>query len=216
MAAMCGNWDCPVLLVTGDEASLRRFLTGLPGVDQVGVEQRAAGLATRSIKKAAKLWAIDAAISMVDLTTLEGADTPGAVRALCAKARRPDPDRPDVPPVAAVCVYPDLVETAVEALSGSPIVVASVATAIDFDQSTEAFESDSAVLNLLASAGVARTELVSVADAKAHLQATLDSSVNDRVILSADGTGNTYELINQTLGGTAVESPVTAPPTIST
>jgi hypothetical protein len=86
--------------------------------------------------------------------------------------------------------------------------VSSVATAIDFGQSVEAFESDSAVLNLLASAGVARTELVSVADAKAHLQATLDSSVNDRVILSADGTGNTYELINQTLGGTAVESPV--------
>src|ERR671931_1794931 len=85
---------------TRDETALRRFLLGLPGVDQVGVEQRAAGLATRSIKKAAKLWAIDTAISMVDLTTLEGADTTGKVRSLCAKARRPDPDRHEVPAVA--------------------------------------------------------------------------------------------------------------------
>jgi deoxyribose-phosphate aldolase len=114
---------------TRDETTLRRFLHGLPGVDQVGVEQRAAGLATRSIKKASKLWAIDTAIAMVDLTTLEGADTHGKVRSLCAKARRPDPERSDVPQVAAVCVYSDLVATAVEALRGTPIGVASVATA---------------------------------------------------------------------------------------
>jgi deoxyribose-phosphate aldolase len=114
---------------TRDETSLRRFLHGLPGVDQVGVEQRASTLATRSIKKAAKLWAIDTAISMIDLTTLEGADTVGKVRSLCAKARRPDPERPDVPQVGAVCVYPDLVATAVEALTGTTIGVASVATA---------------------------------------------------------------------------------------
>jgi deoxyribose-phosphate aldolase len=118
----------PLTDATRDEASLRRFLHGLPGVDQVGVEQRAAGLGTRSIKKAAKLWAIDTAIAMVDLTTLEGADTRGKVRALTAKARRPDPERPDTPHVAAVCVYPDLVETAVEALRGTGIHVASVAT----------------------------------------------------------------------------------------
>ncbi|HEX4223321.1 MAG TPA: deoxyribose-phosphate aldolase [Pseudonocardiaceae bacterium] len=115
--------------VTRDESTLRRFLFGLPGVDQVGVEARAATLATRSIKKASKLWAIDTAISMVDLTTLEGADTPGKVRTLAAKASRPDPERPDVPPVAAVCVYPDLVETAVAGLAGSTVGVASVATA---------------------------------------------------------------------------------------
>ena len=115
--------------VTRDESSLRRFLHGLPGVDQVGVEQRAAGLGTRSIKKASKLWAIDTAIGMIDLTTLEGADTVGKVRSLCAKARRPDPERPDVPQVAAVCVYPDLVETAVDALRGTKINIASVATA---------------------------------------------------------------------------------------
>jgi len=111
------------------DSSLRRFLHGLPGVDQVGAEGRAAGLATRSIKTTAKAWAIDTAISMVDLTTLEGADTEGKIRSLCAKARRPDPSDPSVPHVAAVCCYPDLVETAVEALKGSSVGVASVATA---------------------------------------------------------------------------------------
>lgn len=115
--------------VTRDESSLRRFLHGLPGVDPVGLEQRAAGLATRSIKKASKLAAIDLAISMIDLTTLEGADTPGKVRALAAKGRRPDPDQPDTPQVAALCIYPDMVATAVAALAGTPIGIASVATA---------------------------------------------------------------------------------------
>ncbi|MBE1498773.1 deoxyribose-phosphate aldolase [Amycolatopsis lexingtonensis] len=118
----------PLADATRDDASLRRFLLGLPGVDQVGVEQRAAGLGTRSIKKDAKRWAIDTAISMVDLTTLEGADTRGKVRALAAKAVRPDPERQDTPRVAAVCVYPDMVATAVEALQGSGVHVASVAT----------------------------------------------------------------------------------------
>jgi deoxyribose-phosphate aldolase len=115
--------------VARDEAALRRFLHGLPGVDQVGAEGRAASLAARSIKTTAKAWAIDMAISMVDLTTLEGADTPGKVRSLCAKAARPDPSDASVPSVAAVCVYPDLVETAVSALRGSPVQIASVATA---------------------------------------------------------------------------------------
>jgi deoxyribose-phosphate aldolase len=112
--------------VARDNASLRRFLFGLPGVDQVGAEARAAGLFTRSIKTTAKAWAIDTAIGMVDLTTLEGADTPGKVRSLCAKAVHPDAT---APPVAAVCVYPDLVATAVDALRGSTVAVASVATA---------------------------------------------------------------------------------------
>ncbi|WP_112264881.1 deoxyribose-phosphate aldolase [Lentzea terrae] len=119
-----------------DESSLRRFLHGLPGVDQVGVEQRAAGLGTRSIKKAAKLHAIDLAISMVDLTTLEGADTHGKVRSLAAKAKRPDPERPDVPRVAAVCVYPDMVKTAADELKGTGINIASVATAFPSGRST--------------------------------------------------------------------------------
>lgn len=115
--------------VTASESSLRRFLHGLPGVDQVGAEERAARLGTRSIKTTAKAYAIDLAVSMVDLTTLEGQDTTGKVRALCAKAVRPDPTASDVPHVAAVCVYPDLVSTATRALAGSGVNVASVATA---------------------------------------------------------------------------------------
>jgi deoxyribose-phosphate aldolase len=112
-----------------DAGSLGAFLHGLPGVDQVGAEERAARLATRSIKTTAKAQAIDLAISMVDLTTLEGADTRGKVRALCAKAVHPDPGDPSVPKVAAVCVYSDLVATAVAQLKGSGVGVASVATA---------------------------------------------------------------------------------------
>ena len=122
--------------VATDEASLRRFLHGLPGVDPVGVEQRATGLATRSIKKAAKLAAIDLAISMVDLTTLEGSDTAGKVRTLAAKARRPDPENPETPHVAALCIYPDMVATAVEALAGSGVGIASVATAFPSGRSS--------------------------------------------------------------------------------
>jgi deoxyribose-phosphate aldolase len=108
---------------------LRGFLHGLPGVDRVGAEARAAMLASRSIKTTAKQWAIDTAISMIDLTTLEGQDTPGKVRALCAKAKQPDPADPTAPKVAAVCVYPDLAHVAAEELKGSGIHVASVATA---------------------------------------------------------------------------------------
>ncbi len=115
--------------VVASDAALRQVLHGLPGVDQVGVTERAAALATRSIKREAKLWALDAAVRMVDLTTLEGADTPGKVRGLCAKARQPDPGDPEVPPVAAVCVYPDLVAVARRELAGSGVAVASVATA---------------------------------------------------------------------------------------
>ncbi len=115
--------------VTSSEQALRRFLTGLPGVDQVGAEARAATLGTRSIKTTAKAYAIDLAIRTIDLTTLEGADTPGKVRALCAKGRRPDPSDPTCPPVAAICVYGDLVADAKAALAGTGIKVAAVATA---------------------------------------------------------------------------------------
>jgi deoxyribose-phosphate aldolase len=115
--------------VTGSDASLRRFLHGLPGVDQVGAEQRAAQLSTRSIKTSAKAFALDLAISMVDLTTLEGQDTDGKVRSLAAKAMHPDPSDPSCPPTAAICVYGDLVATAKEALRGSKVNVAAVATA---------------------------------------------------------------------------------------
>jgi deoxyribose-phosphate aldolase len=114
---------------TASDASLRRFLHGLPGVDQVGAEQRAASLGTRSIKTDSKRAAIDLAIGMVDLTTLEGMDTPGKVRALASKAMRPDPADPTCPPVAAVCVYGDMVGVARETLGSSGVHVAAVATA---------------------------------------------------------------------------------------
>ena len=114
--------------ITRSDGSLRRFLHGLPGVDQVGAEARAAGLGTRSIKTTAKAYALDLAIRMVDLTTLEGQDTPGKVRALSAKAVRPDPADPTCPSTAAVCVYPDMVTTAKEVV-GDRVNVAAVATA---------------------------------------------------------------------------------------
>ncbi len=120
--------------VTRSQAALRTFLHGLPGVDQVGAEGRAAMLATRSIKTTAKAWGIDLAIRMVDLTTLEGADTPGKVRALCAKGRRPDPTDPGCPSVAAICVYPAMVPTAALALQGTGMHLASVATAFPSGQ----------------------------------------------------------------------------------
>ena len=109
-------------------SALREFLHGLPGVDEVGIKARATALGTRSIKNDSKSWAIDMAIRMVDLTTLEGMDTPGKVRAMCAKALRPDPTDPTAPSVAAVCVYGDMAPVA-RAAVGDNLHVAAVATA---------------------------------------------------------------------------------------
>ncbi|MBN9238170.1 MAG: deoxyribose-phosphate aldolase [Micrococcales bacterium 70-64] len=118
------------------EKSLKLHLEGLPGVDAVGLEQRAAGLGTRSIKTTSKAWALDTIIRLIDLTTLEGADTPGKVRSLVAKALNPDPSDPSTPRVAAVCVYGDMVPAAVAALGPAwsngkddGVNVAAVATA---------------------------------------------------------------------------------------
>ena len=122
------------------DTTLRRYLEGIPGVDAVGLEQRAAGLATRSLKTTSKAMALDRVIQLIDLTTLEGADTPGKVRSLVAKAITPDPSDPTCPRVAAVCVYGDLAAIAVDALGAfhapraraagtSGIAVAAVATA---------------------------------------------------------------------------------------
>ncbi|HUW77528.1 MAG TPA: deoxyribose-phosphate aldolase [Candidatus Nanopelagicaceae bacterium] len=115
-----------------DHSGLSRFLSALPTVDQVGAEGRAAMLGTRSIKTTSKAYAIDTAISMIDLTTLEGSDTPGKVRALCAKAVRPDPTDASTPRVAAICVYNDMVGVArehLDSIGGQDIRVAAVATA---------------------------------------------------------------------------------------
>jgi len=119
-------------LVDGSDASLKKYLGALSGVDQVGADARAAVLATRSIKTSSKRWAIDTAISMVDLTTLEGADTPGKVQALCTKAVRPDPTDSTVPSVGAVCVYNDMVGIArkhLDLIGGNHVGVAAVSTA---------------------------------------------------------------------------------------
>ena len=119
-------------LVDGSEASLKNYLKTLSGVDQVGANARAAMLSTRSIKTSSKRWAIDTAISMVDLTTLEGADTVGKVEAICTKAVRPDPTDSSVPSVGAICVYNDMVGVArkhLDLMGGKHVPVAAVSTA---------------------------------------------------------------------------------------
>ena len=119
-------------LVDGSEASLKNYLKTLSGVDQVGANTRAAMLSTRSIKTSSKRWAIDTAISMVDLTTLEGADTVGKVEAICTKAVRPDPTDSSVPSVGAICVYNDMVSVArkhLDLIGGKHVPVAAVSTA---------------------------------------------------------------------------------------
>src|SRR5207253_651245 len=111
------------------ELPLEPRLPRIGSVDQVAVEARATDLSRRSIKRETKLFALDLAVRMMDLTTLEGADTPGKVAALASKAVRPDPSDASIPSVAAVCVYPNLVQTARERVGDSGVKVASVATA---------------------------------------------------------------------------------------
>jgi len=164
--------------VATSDAGLRQVLHGMPGVDQVGAEARAASLATRSIKKDAKLAALDMAVRMVDLTTLEGADTPGKVRGLCAKAVRPDPADAAVPSVAAVCVYPDLVRVAKAEVDRSAVAVASVATA---------FPSGRASLAV---------KLADVADAVAAGADEVDMVI-DRGAFLAGRYGHVYEEVRQ-------------------
>jgi deoxyribose-phosphate aldolase len=122
------------MVANAQPAALRRLIDEVGAVDQVGVEERVAKHTTRSIKKAAKLKGLRFAVSMVDLTTLEGKDTPGKVASLCRKAVRPH-ELADVPPVAAVCVYPSMVRHARRALGAdSPVRIASVATAFPSGQ----------------------------------------------------------------------------------
>ena len=122
-------------LPRGFELPLEPRLPRVGSVDQVAVEERSDMLAKRSIKREAKLFALDLAVRMTDLTTLEGADTPGKVAALASKAIRPDPADATVPPVAAVCVYPTFIGTALERVEGTGVRVASVATAFPSGQS---------------------------------------------------------------------------------
>jgi deoxyribose-phosphate aldolase len=124
------------VLPGGFELPLEPRLPRIGAVDQVALEERAAALAKRSIKKESKVAALLLSVRMIDLTTLEGADTPGKVRALSAKAIQPDPADPSIPSCAAVCVYPNLVPTARAAVAGSGVKVASVATAFPSGQSS--------------------------------------------------------------------------------
>ena len=118
-------------------AVLPKYDTRLsPSVDQVNVEERVSRFTKRSIKTSSKVYALKLALSMMDLTTLEARDTPGKVKQLCMKAMHPHDGLPGIPSVAAVCVYPNLVRTAKQALQGSKVKVASVATAFPSGMST--------------------------------------------------------------------------------
>jgi deoxyribose-phosphate aldolase len=112
----------------GRPGALGSLLGRVTPVDQVGVLERVDSLRKRSIKRESKLWALDLAIRMMDLTTLEGKDTPGKVRALCQKGIHPQPGDASIPSVAAICIYPTLIPEAKDALRGSSVKVASVAT----------------------------------------------------------------------------------------
>ncbi len=114
-------------MITSNNSPLKRLLNDVGPVDQVAIEERVAKFATRSIKKASKLQGLNLAVSMVDLTTLEGSDTPGKVASLCQKAQHPDPEL-TTPQVAAVCVYPFMVKHARACLGDSNVRIASVAT----------------------------------------------------------------------------------------
>ncbi len=172
--------------MTGATASLRRTLEGLPGVDAVGLEARAASLGTRSIKTTSKQWAIDLAISMVDLTTLEGSDTPGKVRALSAKALKPDPTDPSCPSAAAVCVYPDMVGT-VRDVVGDQLHVAAVATA--FPSGRAALDIKLADTQDAVEAGADEVDMV--IDRGAFLAGDLDK-VHDEIVAVKEAAGTAH------------------------
>jgi deoxyribose-phosphate aldolase len=121
------------MLARSPQAALQRLFDEVGPVDQVGIEERVAKYTTRSIKKASKLWGLKTAVSMLDLTTLEGKDTPGKVASLCQKALRPHDD-PSVPCTGAVCVYPSMVRHAKKHVADSTVKVASVATAFPSGQ----------------------------------------------------------------------------------
>jgi deoxyribose-phosphate aldolase len=156
-------------------------------VDQVGVELRVETLKRRSIKKASKLWALDLAIRMMDLTTLEGRDTPGKIRAMCAKAMHPQPGDPTIPSVAAVCLYPSLIPEAKDALRGSSVKVASVATAFPSGQTFR----DIKVAEVKAAVAAGADEIDMVIDRGAFLSGEY-ATVFDEVVEIKDACGDAH------------------------
>ena len=156
-------------------------------VDQVGIELRVETLKRRSIKKASKLWALDLAIRMMDLTTLEGRDTPGKIRAMCAKAVHPQPGDPSIPSVAAVCVYPALIQDAKEALRGTSVKVASVATGFPSGQTFR----DIKVAEVKEAVAAGADEVDMVIDRGAFLAGDY-ATVFDEIVEIRDACGDTH------------------------
>jgi deoxyribose-phosphate aldolase len=156
-------------------------------VDQVGVELRVETLKRRSIKKASKLWALDLAIRMMDLTTLEGRDTPGKIRALCAKAIHPQPGDPSIPSVAAVCLYPTLIPEARDALKGSTVKVASVATAFPSGQTFR----DIKIAEVKEAVAMGADEIDMVIDRGAFLSGDY-ATVFDEIVEIRDACGDAH------------------------
>jgi deoxyribose-phosphate aldolase len=174
-------------LPRGFELPLEPRLPRIGSVDQVAVEERAGALARRSIKKESKLWALDLAVRMMDLTTLEGADTPGKVAALCSKAARPDPVDRTVPPVAAVCVYPNLVPYAKERLEGTEVKVASVATGFPSGQ----YPTELKVADVRAAVELGADEIDMVIDRGAFLSGRY-AKVYDEIVRVKEACGEIH------------------------
>jgi deoxyribose-phosphate aldolase len=156
-------------------------------VDQVGIEERAAMLSKRSIKRESKLWALDLAIRMIDLTTLEGKDTPGKIRALAGKAVRPDPTDPTIPSVAALCVYSTMIGPAKEALKGSTVKVAAVTTYFPSGQAPLAVKLEDVRQALAAGAD----EIDMVMDRGAYLSGDY-GKVYDEIVAVKQACGGTH------------------------
>jgi deoxyribose-phosphate aldolase len=163
------------------------MLGRLDSIDQVGVEQRVDALKRRSIKRESKLWALDLAIRMIDLTTLEGRDTPGKIRALCAKGMHPKPGDPSIPSVAAICVYPALVAEAKEALGTSGVKVASVATGFPSGQTFRSVKVEETRLAVEAGAD----EVDMVIDRGAFLSGDL-RTVFDEIVEVKEAAGDAH------------------------
>src|SRR5215204_91252 len=174
-------------LPRGFELPLEPRLPRIGSVDQVAVEERAATLAKRSIKREAKLWALELSVRMMDLTTLEGADTPGKVAALCSKAARPDPVDRTVPPVAAVCVYPNLVQVAKERLEGTGVKVASVATGFPSGQ----YPTEIKVADVRAAVELGADEIDMVIDRGAFLSGRY-AKVYDEIVKVKEACGEAH------------------------
>ena len=171
----------------GFELPLEARLPRIGAVDAVALEERAASLAKRSIKRDAKVWALRLAIRTTDLTTLEGADTPGKAAAVASKARRPDPADPSVPPVAAVCVYPNLVPAVLDRLEGSDVKVAAVATGFPSGQYPTAVK----VADVRATVELGADEIDMVIDRGAFLSGRY-AKVYDEIVQVKEACGDAH------------------------